>query len=103
MCIVWLEQTHNEVIFSDNHLHSKMSGWYIHDSNVLLHIAASAPIVIYITNILTFHFTYILQVFILISFFTLQTFCDPQYVHCHLMCLYKYGSIWPDDDFVSQK
>jgi hypothetical protein len=31
-----------------------------------------------------------------------KTFWGPKYVQCHLICLYKYGSVWPDDDFVGR-
>jgi hypothetical protein len=28
---------------------------------------------------------------------------DPKHVHCHLIYLRYYGSIWPEDDFVKSK
>jgi hypothetical protein len=29
--------------------------------------------------------------------------CDPKHVHCHLIYLRHYGSVWPEEDFFKSK
>jgi hypothetical protein len=35
--------------------------------------------------------------------FYCKQFCDPKHVHCYLIHLRYYGSVWSEDDYFSRK